>query len=193
MQTAPRNETKAPAASELAAAAETARTALAEAEAELTRLEGGRHDFLLGDDDAALERHDAAIAAARRRRDRAAAQAEDLERRHAEAVEREVLATAHEAHEDLRRRRDALAAELARAYPHYAGALADLIGRLAKLEREILGHKPPPGAEHIPTIERTVRRSPGSNDLVRSLEDTVKLPGLMAHERDLWPPFIPGF
>jgi chromosome segregation ATPase len=123
---------------------------------------------------------------------------EELEERLGELRAEEAEVARAKAYDEAVAARDAMAAELAEAYPEYCDHLVNLIGRVAVCDAQIarVNQNRPEGRPWITGAEATVRGLDGlyrsGPTIVGRLVDTVRLPALdggkQAAQRPLWPP-----
>lgn len=154
---------KSPASADLAAAAAQARAEAEAAGADVDRLAAERRRILLDGTDDALAKHDEAAAGAARRRDRAGALAEELERKTAEAAQRETDEGRLAAYAAAKTRGEAAAKLLTKEYPEIARRAVALLRELAEAEAAIVAANTalPAGVEPLPSPEHAVRSRAG--------------------------------
>jgi len=91
----------------------------------------------------------------------------------------------------LEPKRDALAAELAEAYPAFVGKIADLLTRIAANDAEIarLHQGRPTGvARHLAGAELVARGLDGFTTAAPSIATELRLPAFEPGQRPAWPP-----
>lgn len=170
--------------------------AIGDAKAEHDRLDGISKSVTASEAeaDAAAD----ATATLNRKIIRLTAKQEQLEQRHKELTESERQTKQRAEYEEIKGRRDTLAAELAERWPVLTGELAALLSRLEASDAECahLNGKVSGGYERLTSAEATARECPGNfyDDAgpISRLYSTV-LPSLRGKGQDklTWPPHRP--
>jgi hypothetical protein len=147
---------------EIEANVATLRLELADATAETDRLADGRKPLLLHGSDAELEKHDQQLAAAGRRRDRAAAKLEVAEQQHAEAVTREAAESRAERIADANRAAEAAARALTAWHQTTAATTHAILREIAEADAliERINGELLEGEQPLVRVEPRVRFEP---------------------------------